>query len=284
MRPKVAVGYSFLNDEKAIPSSLDPWYPNVDHIIAIDGRYKTPAPPNSPMIPDYSTDNSEQILKDRYEDKLVYEKLCDTQINKRQRYLDIAGKLNCDILITFDSDDYLYPDPDFQDWQIFNRELEILAQNPEPSYHYMWAWLPSDELWPKQNNAVPSNSWQSYARIHNKPGEQCYILNHYTFTTKKKLAEHGIDKIGYHYMTHRKEPSEYILWADPYEAVEGIRFTTDRIHRTDIQLDHGNIWTWQNAREEEIGLVNCWRRYCNMEPIPLERPHYYDKNQKLIFL
>ena len=285
MNLRKALGFSYLNAARAIPESITPWLPHIDYVIAIDGSYKTPLPPDFTPPPDYSTDDSYEVLQQVCGKKLVYAKYSGPQIDKRQRYLDIAGELKCDMLIVWDSDDYLHPDPKYQDWPLFNAYLKIIAhEEPDPSIHFMWAWIPDETIWAKQYNSVPSNTWQKYARIHNKPGEQQYILNHHTWTTKAKLKEIGLDTIGYEYMTHRnKKGHPHLIFADPDNVVDGVRFTTHRNHRTLEQREHGDLWALNNAREEEVGLLQFYRKKAGLELLPLHKPHYYDETGKLVF-
>jgi hypothetical protein len=278
-----AIGFSFLDDEKAIPRALDPWYKQGYTIIAVDGRYKTPLPPHLQgiMLPPYSTDNSEDVLKKRYGDKLVYEQYTGTQIQKRQRYMDIAGELDCEILIVFDSDEYIHPE--HQDWQWFNKQLEDLLISPSP-ISYMWVWIPSEELWPKQYNAVDSDKWHKYMRIHTKPGEQQYAVNHWSFMSKATARTVPIDEIELYASTHGVIlDAPYFL--KPGRTLDGIRFATDRIYRSPEQLVFGDGWAFQEHHEDDCRLYNAWRKtQKTMEPLDLTKPHYYNEKGQLVWL
>lgn len=285
MRICKAIGYNCYNSAIECPRAIKPWLPHIDYVIAIDGRHKTPLPPhlikNKPM-PDYSTDNTKEVLEEICDSKLVYEKYCGTQIEKRQRYLDIAGKLDCDVLIVFDTDDYIHPE--YQDWNRFEAQLDsMVALKDGASVAYMWGYIPTEELWPKQYNAVPSETWQRYLRIHKNPGEQRYILNHYTFTTKKILETVTEQEIAKSVNDYGVTKSPYILHPGVYRTLEGIRFTTDRIFRSENQLEFGDGWAFQEAREDDYKMINFWRIDVGLEPIPLDKPHYYDETGKLIW-
>ena len=246
---KLGLLFSYLNAEKEIPRALDAWYPHVDHIIAVDGKYKVPQSPEmkAKNYPDYSTDNSEHILKTRYPDKITHERFLGSQMEKRQRCMDIAGELGCDYAIIWDSDDFLHPD--YKDWNKFMKQLES-TQYWDDQIFKMWAWIPSEKEWSKQHNAVPSNYWMKYNRVHKDPGNQRYVLNHFTFTTKD-ITDDEINKWDCdHTVAPGLAPLEnpYILQSNI--VLDGIRITTDRKFRSDYQLAFGDGWAWQNLNEE----------------------------------
>lgn len=257
---KIGLAVSYLNSELEIPRALDPWYPKVDHIIAVDGRYKTPLTPtmHKNRSPNYSTDNSYEVLEKRYGDKLVYDKLFDTQIAKRNKCFEIAAELGCDIVITWDTDDIIHPNPDYQDWNKFFKQITVMLEHfPEEYTFKMWAWIPSTKDWSPQHNAVPPNTWIKYDRIHKEPENLKYINSHYTWTTKDIT---------------NKEINEW-KWAHPEASyidnpyfkqgntiIDGIRITTDRKFRTPDQLTYGDNWAWQNMHWEayEYDIKPYW--------------------------
>jgi hypothetical protein len=245
---KIGLGYSYLNAEKETPRALDPWYDHVDHIIAIDGRYKTPLPPDlrKKYKSLYSTDNTEHILKTRYGDKLTFLKYYATQMDKRQRCLDIAGELGCDYLIVWDSDDYIHPD--YQDWHKFNKQLESVLKYWDDRILYMWAWIPDEKLWSKQHNEIPSNIWRQYSRIHKDPGTMRYAQTHWTWASKDttddtinkwKWTNPRLDEI---------KDNPYYLQSNV--TVDGIRLTTDRTLRSQSDLEFGDGWAYQQIHWE----------------------------------
>jgi len=275
-----SIGFSFYNNEREIPRSLSAWIPHVDNVIAIDGRYQTPETPEmkSKNLTYYSNDNSEEVLRKICGDKLIFEKYYATQIDKRQRYMDIAGEIKSDILIVWDSDDYIHSF--YQDWNLFEKELEWIMKRPEEtSIHYMYAWIPSDRVYPKQFNAVDSNSWQKYARVHKNPGDQKYVVTHHTFTKKKTLQVCSEEEIAAHYSIYRDHfGNPYLIQGDVNKPIEGIRLITDRDYRTSDQLEHGNNWAYQDCREDEVKLLNTafkTARGTNIDLFDLSKPHYY---------
>lgn len=293
---KKGIAFSFLNAEKEIPRALDPWVERGYTIAAVDGRYKTPLPPHiaAKIKSNYSTDNSEDLLKKRYPNaNIIYDKLFGTQLQKRQRTFDILGEEKCDIGITWDSDDYIYQR--YQDWDRFNKELEAMAASEcETLTAYMHAWIPSDELWPKQWNGVHSNTWHKYVRVHKNPGDQAYVLNHYTFTTKEILKQVTEQEIGYwavlYGIQHRlgvERPSinHPLLKGNAKRILDGIRITTDRRYRAKDAKEFGENWAFQETREDDCKRINNWRNvHGGTPPIELDKPHYFDPDGRIVFI
>ena len=280
---KVAVGASILNAAKEIPRAYDPWFEHGYQLIFLDGRYRTPLPPHirAKHQSNYSTDDTEHIIKTRYEGKAIYEQCYDTQMNKRQRYLDIAGELKCDYLITFDSDDYIHPE--YQEWDFFNKQLEreLRPEYKDNRLYYMWAWIPDETLWPKQHNEIQSNIWRQYTRIHKDPGTMRYAQTHWTFADKK-TTDHQINLWKWSKTNRDKDE-----WAEnPYmlqpstNTIDGIRVTTDRQLRTDTDLEFGDHWTFQQIHYEAFtyklapALKYAGMKFIGMD-LPMEK--YYFK-------
>ena len=259
----IGLAFCFRNSEKEIPRALKPWLPHVDYVIAVDGLFKLPYSPkmidnalqNEALRTIYSTDNSKQILKDICGDKLWYDIIYGTQIQKRQLAFDIAGKLGVDVLIVMDSDEYIHPD--YMDFESFYRKIGLVTEynGTDEDIFWMNAWIPDNKKWSRQFNNVPENIWRRYTRIHYKPSNQKYILNHFTFTHKDTTEEDLVK----HYLL-RGDGSSQIdnPWAIenpfinyPHLSVDGVRFTTDRDLRTDTANEYGNGWTWQWLEEEK---------------------------------
>ena len=282
---KIGIGYSYLNGEKEHSRALDPWYPHVDHIIAIDGRYKTPLSPAMRLhpMPDYSTDHSYRVLRKRYGKKLTHERFVGTQMEKRQRYLDIAGDLGCDFLIVWDSDDYIHPD--YQDWTKFMKQLQVTEYWDDELFN-MWAWIPDERLWSRQHNAVPSNYWMKYVRVHKNPGQMRYVWDHWHFAKK----DVPIEEINQWDFDHTVEPGlsplENPLILKSNMVLDGIRITTDRTLRTPSQLTFGDGWAWQNLHDENwTNLVIPTARHAGLSRYVEDKREYYfnEKGQRVIY-
>ena len=195
--------------------------------------------------PNYSTDDSYSVLKCRYGDKLTHDYFLGSQMEKRQRCLDIAGELGCDFAIVWDSDEYLHPDPVYQDWDKFFNQLENTKHWDDQIFN-MLCWIPSEEKWSRQFNAVPSHYWMKYARIHKNPGNQRYVLNHYSFTTKD-ITDDQINEWDFKHPTDPGlAPIQNPLVLQPNIIMDGVRFTTDRAFQIKRPT---HIWRWLGMAE-----------------------------------
>lgn len=250
---KIALGFSFLNSEKEIKRSLDLWYPKVDYIIAVDGRYKYPYSPEmlKGKIPSkFSTDKSIEILEDNYEDKLILLQKYGTQMEKRQTYMDVAGNLGCDALIVFDTDEYVHPEhPECTDWNRFFKQIVHISEfngKEVPGVCNMWCWIPDEIIWPKQYNEAKTNTWRDYTRVHINPAKQRYAFNHFVFCPKDANNEDIHRWNNNPDNAFKRNP----LQLYPQGFLEGIRFTTDRLKRTEETNRFGNLWAFQTMHEE----------------------------------
>lgn len=98
--PITAAGIVFFDDEKGLQRCLSSIQSYVDLIIAIDGKFK-----HFEDDHDLSIDNSRKIVESfpnvTYH---CYPNL--TEIDKRNKYLEIAGSKEVDFLLVIDSDEY----------------------------------------------------------------------------------------------------------------------------------------------------------------------------------
>jgi len=167
-------------------------------------------------------------------------------MDKRQRCLDIAGELDCDYLIVFDSDDFLHPD--WQNWKMFDNHLDLLLKHWDDRLFYMWAWIPGEDVWSKQHNEVPSNHWHKYVRVHKDPGNMRYALSHYTFCDKS-VTDDQIRE--WRWNNKKQDPIlDCPLLLHENMIVDGVRLTTDRLFRSKEMLEHGDNWAFQNIHYE----------------------------------
>jgi len=291
---KTAILFSYLNAENEIPRALDFWYPHVDYIIAGDGRYKTPLSPKMAEMElnDFSTDGSEHLLKTRYADKIHHISFHGTQMEKRQKMLDLAGELGVQMAITIDSDEFVFPGAD--DWNLFYKQLEAMYEAfPEQRLFLMRMYIPDFKTWQPQFNEVPPNKWTTYTRVHRNPGEMKYVLNHYCWTDKK-VTQQTLFKYMFEESAslsgdlRHPDFNKHLLRSDI--ILDGIRLTTDRTLR-DIQgLDFGNHWTWQQMHWENFANLieahwHYWGNKCQYEYLKDTYPdidYYFDERGMLI--
>jgi hypothetical protein len=283
---KIAVGFSYLNAKQEIPWSLDPWYdrPEIDYIIALNGRFRTPLPPwiRQKHNSNYSTDGSEHILKTRYPEKIVHENVYTTQMEKRQRIFEIAGELKCDYVIVIDSDETIHPQ--YQDWDLFFKQLAAV--------HKFWKnerimqlrlWIPDEALWPRQLNIVMTESWRNYYRIHKNPETMRYVFNHYSWADKN-VTEEQINS-----WTWDPKNSQFNdLYDNPNYihsniVMDGIRLITNRQKRAKTELEFGENWTFQEINWENFKRVEARAKtigfHMKGEDVPMERLYFRNAGQ-----
>jgi hypothetical protein len=99
-RVTIAAGIVFFDDEKGLQRCLSSIQEYVDLIIAIDGRFEHFADDH-----DLSTDKSKEVIESFFNATYhCYPNL--SEIEKRNKYLEIAGYRNIDFLLVIDSDEY----------------------------------------------------------------------------------------------------------------------------------------------------------------------------------
>jgi hypothetical protein len=96
----IAAGIVFFDDEKGLQRCLSSIQPYMDIIIAIDGKFKYFDDDH-----DLSIDNSRKVVES-FSNEVYYSYPNLTEIDKRNRYLEIAGTQGIDFLLVIDSDEY----------------------------------------------------------------------------------------------------------------------------------------------------------------------------------
>jgi hypothetical protein len=95
-----AAGIVFFDDEKGLQRCLSSIQAYIDLIIAIDGRFKQFEDDH-----DLSIDNSRKVVES-FPNAVYYCYPNLTEIDKRNKYLEIAGSRGIDFLLVIDSDEY----------------------------------------------------------------------------------------------------------------------------------------------------------------------------------
>lgn len=272
---KIAIGVSCnSNSEAELVRAIDPWINHVDYIIAVEGRYRVPYTPtmmnNTKSIPPKFGKDTESILRKHYGAKIAYCEYYLLQQEKRQKYFDVAGVLGVDALIVWDTDDLIHPD--YQDFNKLLKQIALLHEFIEgkPAVCDMWAYIPSEEDYPRQYNNVPTNTWREYHRIHLNPGKQRYALNHFIFAPSESTDDQIMGFTANRENIDKKNP--YLLY--PMWTLDGVRITTDRKLRTQEQNDYGNNWAFQNMHEE------IYRQYLLDLKVTAGMTEIYDKQYR----
>lgn len=119
----IAAGVVFFDDEKGLQRCLRSIQTYVDLIIAIDGRFK-----HFEDDHDFSIDNSRKVVES-FPNATYYCYPNLTEIDKRNKYLEIAGSKNIDFLLVIDSDEYAVID-----MNEFSENLTRIKQYKTSSY------------------------------------------------------------------------------------------------------------------------------------------------------
>jgi hypothetical protein len=98
--PTIAAAIVFFDDEKGLQRCLNSIQSYVDLIIAIDGKFKYFEDDH-----DLSIDNSRKVVES-FSNAVYYYYPNLTEIDKRNKYLEIAGIKEIDFLLVIDSDEY----------------------------------------------------------------------------------------------------------------------------------------------------------------------------------
>jgi hypothetical protein len=96
----IAAGIVFFDEEKGLQRCLNSIRSYIDVIIAIDGKFKYFEDDH-----DISMDNSREVVES-FPNAAYYCYPNLTEIDKRNKYLEIAGSRNIDFLLVIDSDEY----------------------------------------------------------------------------------------------------------------------------------------------------------------------------------
>lgn len=157
---KIAAGILFYNDRESLRRTLTSLYDNVDIIFALDGRF-----PNYPLqegCEDLSTDGSREMIRQDFAEKTVLVDAPIVEFQKRQKYLELCGQYNCNLLIIIDSDEYIWNE--VSHWEYFRREcydkiiveskgehnifnMKLFSQISVAGGHVLDLWIDRPRLW-----------------------------------------------------------------------------------------------------------------------------------------
>lgn len=121
----IAAGIVFFDDEEGLQRCLNSVHTYIDLIIAIDGRFKYFEDDH-----DLSIDNSRKVIES-FPNASYYCYPNLTEIDKRNKYLEIAGGKNIDFLLVIDSDEYAVID-----MNKFSENLAKIKEYKTSSYVY----------------------------------------------------------------------------------------------------------------------------------------------------
>jgi hypothetical protein len=217
---------------------LDSVCPHVWKVYLVNGRYK-----EFKYDLDYSVEGTTQLFKQRYPNVEVVN-CCATQLVKRQIYLEMAGEDKCDYLLVMDSDDFVHPD--FRDWAGFYRELEQVYDEEELLY-FLWFWISKD--WQCSANPVTMETWQKYIRIHKRPRDQKYHMNHYTWRLKDDYS------VNLNSLLCKKTLGSIKLTCDSLYRDEDFLKRKADWEQSDYLQEQSRIWVALNKLEQLSNVV-----------------------------
>jgi len=225
LKPSLDVGIPYFitsfNQIGELRRAIYSVYNHVNKIWLIDGRFT-----EFPNKLDYSIPLCDKVLDmilDR-EHKIQRLKIQDTQLVKRQAYLDQS---NADYLLVMDSEDFIHPE--HQNWNKFYGELQEVYDEPELLY-YLWFWV--SPKWKASANPVCMETWQKYIRIHKHPNKQKYHMNHYTWRMKDD------NSVNLNSLLAKK-------------TLGGIKLTCDSQYRSKEFLEQKSIWEQEDFKKEQ---------------------------------
>lgn len=187
---KIGVGTVFFDDAKGLQRCLNSVTSQVDLIIAIDGRFK-----DFEEVYDISNDGSKEVIESFSNAKyFCFPNL--TEIEKRNKYLEIAHIYGLDFLIVMDSDEYASIDETLLrinlEKILFQKEYSKIGQNPTPEVYGIKMF---DKQYEKQEITIERYN----ERLLYKPGSLRYSEIHSNlidihdstrnFTTAKYTSE-----------------------------------------------------------------------------------------------
>lgn len=169
---KVGVGLSFYNDVHGLSVLLASLQDHViEKILAIDGRY-----PGFHSPDDLSTDGSRQVVKSYPNTVLV--DLPATQIQKRNKYLQLSKEYGLDFLLILDSDEYIID----VNWSVFKHACEESVRLDEYQYRIYDVRYQNEMEWDLGERP----------RVWFRPWEIRYDVKHYRWVIKAKCKDRPV--------------------------------------------------------------------------------------------
>ena len=166
---KFGIGLSFYNDVDGLKLLLASVDKQVDLLLAIDGRY--PSFGRGKGLAALSTDGSREVLRG-YDNTLLVDYPA-TQVQKRNKYLQLSKKHGLDFLIILDGDEYIKNDAD---WDTFRYVAQKRVRLDVSMYRIY------DIRYEEQNG------WDfgERPRLWYRPWEIRYDVKHYRWYIKSK--------------------------------------------------------------------------------------------------
>lgn len=162
---KIGVGLCFYNDLESLKRGMPTYAPFVDYVFAIDGRFEYF------KGDDYSSEETANYV--RSYPNVIYERFIGMEHDKRQRYVDLAVKHQCDFILIIDSDEYILT----ADWDLFKENVVKVSKL-----------YPGNNFFGIMNKYTPDGfkpeDYSPYPRLWARPQECEYWKAHCIFRNK----------------------------------------------------------------------------------------------------
>ena len=168
---RFGAGISFYNDVKALERCLDSLQ-ELDKIICVDGRY-----PGFRSRSDLSNDGSTEVVRGFPNTLLV--DYPATQIQKRNRYLQLSKDYELDFLLIMDSDEYI---EEGANWPLFKHACEESVRLDEYDYRIYDV---------RYQNEMPWDLGER-PRVWFKPWQIRYDVKQYRWIIKAKCKDRPV--------------------------------------------------------------------------------------------
>lgn len=165
--------------------------------------------------------------------KVILDDYAGLQNEKRMRYVNLAVKHECDVMIIVDADEYFHPE--YTDWKSFRRSLASVISRYDTEHEgtifNLQMWIKKDYI--KGRNVVDKEDWKTYPRVWHKPENVEYFG-------------------GIHWYTrHRKKKTKIII--TKVTIYGGLRLATDSLLRKYDFMEARDRWAeWQLNKETKL--------------------------------
>ena len=218
---KVALGINYYDDLDGLTDILtnETLYDFVHTIYIINGRYE-----GRNDLPEYNPDTLSEIPK--LFDKVILINMHNKkQIDKRNKYMELAEKDEQDFLIVVDSDENVFIDP-----HTFNSTLRLLTQRPERCFPVI---IDHEQV---TKMRVPRLfKWHFDYRYRQNTGPN---ISHGSVWTDYGKGDHDVIQDMHEWYKDHNNRTE--------KGVPGIHMTHNKKHRSRERVIRDRIWYDEN--------------------------------------
>jgi glycosyltransferase involved in cell wall biosynthesis len=169
---RFGAGISFFNDVSGLRRCLS-GLGILDDILCIDGRY-----PGFRSPSDLSTDGSREVVEE-FPNTALFDMPASTQIQKRNKYLQLSKEYGLDFLLILDSDEYIQ---EGADWALFKHACEESVKLDEYQYRIYDVRYQNEMEWDLGERP----------RVWFKPWQMRYDVKHYRWVIKARCKDRPV--------------------------------------------------------------------------------------------